>query len=236
MTTAETSRLTAARSSSDAPTCGASTTGSDADWPPPAAPFAPWYDFWPADRADDAGPDHAGTDHEWCHLHARDERSAVVAEADRIAIEEQPRDGGGDEAGNGARVAKHSLRVSAYGTSDELNSFVGVARLEASGDLDVALSRIQNDLFDLGADLCRPDMEQDATAEYPPLRMIDAQVERLAALGQILQPLTGQVRQEECLVRLLRRQQNARRVLVAPSTVLRVRLAGPRACRRPANP
>ena len=62
--------------------------------------------------------------------------------------------------GNGARVAKHSLRVSAYGTSDELNSTVGVARLHSQGDMDHRLSLIQNDLFDLGADLCRPDMEQ----------------------------------------------------------------------------
>ncbi|WP_293573400.1 cob(I)yrinic acid a,c-diamide adenosyltransferase [Phaeobacter sp.] len=86
----------------------------------------------------------------------------------------------GDTAlGNGARVAKHSARVNAYGTSDELNAFVGVARLEAEGEMDEALARIQNDLFDLGADLCRPDMEKDATAEYPPLRMTDAQVERL---------------------------------------------------------
>lgn len=63
----------------------------------------------------------------------------------------------GDTAlGNGERVAKHSARVNAYGTSDELNAFVGVARLEAQGDMDDALARIQNDLFDLGADLCRP--------------------------------------------------------------------------------
>ncbi len=88
----------------------------------------------------------------------------------------------GDTAlGNGDRIAKHSLRVTAYGTSDELNSTVGVARLHSEGDMDVALSRIQNDLFDLGADLCRPDMERDAEAEYPPLRMIDSQVERLEA-------------------------------------------------------
>jgi cob(I)alamin adenosyltransferase len=86
----------------------------------------------------------------------------------------------GDTAlGNGDRVAKHSDRVSAYGTSDELNAFVGVARLAAEGDMDTALARIQNDLFDLGADLCRPDMEKDAEAEYPPLRMATAQVERL---------------------------------------------------------
>ena len=88
----------------------------------------------------------------------------------------------GDTAlGNGDRVAKHSARVSAYGTSDELNSFVGVARLEATGAVDEALSRIQNDLFDLGADLCRPDMAKDAESEYPPLRMAQAQVDRLEA-------------------------------------------------------
>ncbi|MFK7869724.1 MAG: cob(I)yrinic acid a,c-diamide adenosyltransferase [Roseobacter sp.] len=90
-------------------------------------------------------------------------------------------DAGETALGNGARVAKHSLRVAAYGTSDELNSFVGVARLHATDEVDAALNRIQNDLFDLGADLCRPDMEQDAEAEYPPLRMIAAQVDRLEA-------------------------------------------------------
>lgn len=102
-------------------------------------------------------------------------------------------DAGETALGNGARVAKHSLRVSAYGTSDELNSFVGVARLNASGEVDTALSRIQNDLFDLGADLCRPDMAQDAEAEYPPLRMVDAQVSRLEteidAMNAELDPL-----------------------------------------------
>ena len=102
----------------------------------------------------------------------------------------------GDTAlGNGTRVAKHSARVSAYGTSDELNAFVGVARLDASGETDTALARIQNDLFDLGADLCRPDMDQDATAEYPPLRMATAQVDRLEteidSMNANLQPLPG---------------------------------------------
>lgn len=90
-------------------------------------------------------------------------------------------DAGETALGNGARVAKHAMRVTAYGTADELNAFLGIARLEASGDTDAALSRIQNDLFDLGADLCRPDMEKDAEAEYPPLRMTDAQVKRLEA-------------------------------------------------------
>lgn len=88
----------------------------------------------------------------------------------------------GDTAlGNGARVAKHDVRVEAYGTSDELNCFVGAARLHATGETDTALSRIQNDLFDLGADLCRPDMEKDGEADYPPLRMLPGQVDRLEA-------------------------------------------------------
>ena len=90
-------------------------------------------------------------------------------------------DAGETALGNGDRVAKHSARVNAYGTTDEVNATVGLARLHADGDVDAALARIQNDLFDLGADLCRPDMEKDADAEYPPLRMTAAQVERLEA-------------------------------------------------------
>ncbi|MCE8006752.1 cob(I)yrinic acid a,c-diamide adenosyltransferase [Aestuariivita sp.] len=88
-------------------------------------------------------------------------------------------DAGETALGNGARVAKHAMRVTAYGTTDELNSFVGMARLDATAEMDTQLERIQNDLFDLGADLCRPDMEMDAEAEYPPLRVVAAQVVRL---------------------------------------------------------
>lgn len=88
-------------------------------------------------------------------------------------------DTGETALGNGARVAKHSPRVNAYGTVDETNATVGLARQHSSGDLDAALARISNDLFDLGADLCTPDMHKDASAEYPPLRMIAGQVERL---------------------------------------------------------
>ena len=90
-------------------------------------------------------------------------------------------DAGETALGNGSRVAKDSLRVTAYGTVDETNATVGMARLHASGDIDAQLTMIQNDLFDLGADLCRPDMEQDAGADYPPLRMADSQVTRLEA-------------------------------------------------------
>ena len=88
-------------------------------------------------------------------------------------------DSGQTALGNGVRVNKFSARVSAYGTVDETNATVGLARLHATGDLDTALSAIQNDLFDLGADLCRPDMAKDAEAEYAPLRMTSVQVERL---------------------------------------------------------
>lgn len=95
-------------------------------------------------------------------------------------------DDGETALGDGARVAKHSPRVEAYGTVDELNALIGVARLAldtAEGeqviDLDAALSRIQNDLFDCGADLCRPNMEKDGEAGYAVLRMVAAQVERL---------------------------------------------------------
>ena len=90
-------------------------------------------------------------------------------------------DAGETALGNGARVAKHSMRVTAYGTVDEVNATVGLARLQAAGDMDAQLAAIQNDLFDLGADMCRPDMEKDAEAGYPPLRMTEAQVSRLEA-------------------------------------------------------
>ena len=90
-------------------------------------------------------------------------------------------DAGETALGNGARVAKHAARVAAYGNVDETNATVGLARLHASGEMDEALARISNDMFDLGADLCRPDMDKDATSDYPPLRMIPAQVDRLEA-------------------------------------------------------
>ena len=90
-------------------------------------------------------------------------------------------DKGETALGNGVRVAKDSARVAAYGTVDEVNATVGMARLHASGDMDLALARIQNDLFDLGADFCRPDMAKDKSAEYTPLRIIAAQVDRLEA-------------------------------------------------------
>jgi cob(I)alamin adenosyltransferase len=65
-------------------------------------------------------------------------------------------DGGQTSLGDGARVAKHDLRVAAYGAVDETNATIGLARLHTEGALDAMLGRVQNDLFDLGADLCRP--------------------------------------------------------------------------------
>jgi len=90
-------------------------------------------------------------------------------------------DAGETALGDGSRVAKHAGRVEAYGTVDETNATVGLARLHSSGEMDAALARIQNDLFDLGADLCRLEMAKDAEAEHPPLRATPTQVERLEA-------------------------------------------------------
>lgn len=88
-------------------------------------------------------------------------------------------DAGETALGNGARVAKHSLRVNAYGTVDETNATVGLARQHSTGEIEAGLARISNDLFDLGADLCTPDMHLDASLPYTPLRMQEAQVLRL---------------------------------------------------------
>jgi cob(I)alamin adenosyltransferase len=87
---------------------------------------------------------------------------------------------GGDKGqtslGDGARVSKTSLRVSAYGDVDETNAVLGLVRLHVSGPENDMLSRIQNDLFDLGADLCTPFAENP---KYPPLRIAQEQVDRL---------------------------------------------------------
>ena len=90
-------------------------------------------------------------------------------------------DAGETALGDGTRVAKHDSRVEAYGTVDEANATFGLARLHAEGELAAQIERIQNDMFDLGADLCRPGIEKDAEAEYPPLRMVPEQTTRLEA-------------------------------------------------------
>ena len=88
----------------------------------------------------------------------------------------------GDTAlGSGERVPKDDARINAYGTVDEANACIGIARqaLDASqhGELDAVLMRIQNDMFDLGADLCTPDRGQPL--DYEPLRVTQGQVGRL---------------------------------------------------------
>ncbi|MEM1377846.1 MAG: cob(I)yrinic acid a,c-diamide adenosyltransferase [Pseudomonadota bacterium] len=91
-------------------------------------------------------------------------------------------DSGTTALGTGERRLKFDLRVEAYGTVDETNACVGMARLhtaESDPDLDRMLSRIQNDLFDLGADLATPETEEPP--EYEPLRIVAAQVERVEA-------------------------------------------------------
>ncbi len=102
-------------------------------------------------------------------------------------------DGGTTALGNGMRVPKSSIRVEAYGTVDETNAAVGLARLHAPPTIDDLLSAIQNDLFDLGADLCRPIGEGEDKEEHPPLRMAESQTERLEreidAMNARLQPL-----------------------------------------------
>ena len=88
-------------------------------------------------------------------------------------------DNGDTALGTGERRPKFDLRVEAYGTVDETNATLGMARLHTSGDpnLDAMLARIQNDLFDLGADLCTPDKGEKLA--YEPLRIVQTQVDRL---------------------------------------------------------
>ena len=87
-------------------------------------------------------------------------------------------DTGQTALGDGSRVAKTDPRVTAYGTVDELNALLGICRLHAAGELDLALARIQNDLFDVGADLCTPEQEDPP---FEPLRVVGAQVDWLEA-------------------------------------------------------
>lgn len=89
-------------------------------------------------------------------------------------------DDGTTALGSGDRLAKYALRVAAYGTVDETNAAIGMAVVHLGGadeTLRLRLVRIQNDLFDLGADLCVPDRGEKLA--YEPLRMTDAQVTRL---------------------------------------------------------
>lgn len=93
---------------------------------------------------------------------------------------------------DGTRVRKHALRVEAYGTVDEANAVIGLARLHAEGAVDEMLARIQNDLFDLGADLGTPAAGRKSEGA---LRIVPAQVERLEreidAMNEKLAPLNS---------------------------------------------
>lgn len=103
-------------------------------------------------------------------------------------------DDGTTALGTGDRRLKFDLRIAAYGTVDETNATIGVARLAARVEdqsVDAMLERVQNDLFDLGADLCTPDNGEKL--EYEPLRIVTAQVDRLEkeidTLNASLEPL-----------------------------------------------
>jgi cob(I)alamin adenosyltransferase len=113
-------------------------------------------------------------------------------------------DDGTTALGSGERVPKTSLRISAYGTIDETNATIGMVRLHLSQNgsigakvdtarVDAMLLAIQNDLFDLGADLCVPDRGEPL--EYEPLRMTMGQVQRLEAeidwMNESLEPLNS---------------------------------------------
>ena len=86
-------------------------------------------------------------------------------------------DAGETSLGGGARVKKHDLRVEAYGTVDETNACVGLVRLHTSDNEDSILNRIQDDLFDLGADLCTPGEDFSDTSSA--LRITQPQIDRL---------------------------------------------------------
>jgi cob(I)alamin adenosyltransferase len=104
-------------------------------------------------------------------------------------------DGGETSLGSGERVSKADLRIEAYGTVDETNAVIGLVRQHSThvrlAVLDQMLARIQNELFDLGADLCVPDRGQKL--EWEPLRILSSQATRLEQeidqLNEILSPL-----------------------------------------------
>lgn len=104
-------------------------------------------------------------------------------------------DGGRTRLATGEPVPKYDARVAAYGAVDEVNATIGLARLHSASDawLDAVLARIQNELFDLGADLATPD--RGGSLGWEPLRIIAAQVARLEQdideMNGRLQPLSS---------------------------------------------
>ncbi len=118
----------------------------------------------------------------------------IVVRLDRIYT--RGGDLGETSLGDGHRVAKHNPRVGAYGTVDELNAALGVARLHAAdGSIGVWVERIQNDLFDVGADLCVPPPPEDDERHRSRLRVSPEQVawleERIDEVNGALPPLTS---------------------------------------------
>jgi cob(I)alamin adenosyltransferase len=101
-------------------------------------------------------------------------------------------DKGETALGDGSRLPKHALRIASYGTVDEANAVIGLARLHVAGEVDATLGHIQNDLFDLGADLCIPSTSRRSEGA---LRITESQVERLEreidAMNAELAPLTS---------------------------------------------
>jgi cob(I)alamin adenosyltransferase len=102
-------------------------------------------------------------------------------------------DGGATRLATGETVSKTDLRVEAYAAVDETNACVGLARVHTAGELDAILARVQNELFDLGADLAQP--AKPGEAEGAALRILDSQVTRLEgeidALNAELPPLAS---------------------------------------------
>ncbi|MDE1906728.1 MAG: cob(I)yrinic acid a,c-diamide adenosyltransferase [Rhodospirillales bacterium] len=100
-------------------------------------------------------------------------------------------DHGETSLGNGARVPKSAARIVGIGEVDETNAAIGLARLEADAPADAILMRVQNDLFDLGADLCTPIIEGQA----PALRIVQSQIAwlegQIDAVTAVLPPLTS---------------------------------------------
>ena len=101
-------------------------------------------------------------------------------------------DSGETGLGDGSRISKTSPRIAAIGAVDETNAAIGIARLDAEDEMDAMLARIQNDLFDLGADLSAPEDGRKAEGR---LRICGAQVERLEreidAMNEKLSPLSS---------------------------------------------
>ncbi len=101
-------------------------------------------------------------------------------------------DSGETGLGDGSRISKAGARIAAIGAVDETNAAIGIARLDSADEMGAMLARIQNDLFDLGADLCAPEDGRKAEGR---LRIAEAQVERLEreidAVNTNLAPLTS---------------------------------------------